>query len=145
MVFYISKFRYKMGFAFLVGIVIMIINGKIMGMSFGRIFIDYGITFLVLLILGVYLWYPAFKYDSAEADELWAKWGKSAQCKKFELDEFEFDRVYEKTKYAMAKEPGKGYRTLTTLENCTCVEFRKNRTPCKHMYKLAEILNLYKK
>lgn len=144
MIFYISKFRYKMGFAFLIGIVIMIINGKIMGMGFGEIFRDYGITFLVLLVLGVYLWYPAFKYAATEAEILWSKWGKLSHCKKNKLDEFKFDRVYEKTKYAMAKEPDKGYRTLTTLENCTCIEFRRNHIPCKHMYRLAEILNLYK-
>lgn len=57
--FYISKFRYKLGFAFLVGIIIMIVNGIRIGMPFIEIFREYGIVFLVLAALGVYLWYPA--------------------------------------------------------------------------------------
>lgn len=53
--FYISKFRYKLGFAFLVGIIIMIVNGIRIGMPFIEIFREYGIVFLVLAALGVYL------------------------------------------------------------------------------------------
>ncbi|MBC6679917.1 hypothetical protein [Zhenpiania hominis] len=142
--FYISKFRYKLAFAFLAGIVIMIVNGLIMGMPFLAIFKQYGIVFLVLAAMGVYLWYPAFKYRRTDSKTLWQRWGYLGRKKeRKEFEDFHFQYVHKKTRYAMTKEPDKGYRTMTTLEGCNCVEFRKNHAPCVHMCKLADILGLY--
>ena len=143
--FYISKFRYKLAFAFIAGIIIIFVNGVYVGSSLGEVVTQYGITFVVLLVISIYCWYPAFRYASTNPNELWSRWGYSVRHRnrKEEFADFQFDRVYEKTMYGMAKEPGKGYRTLTTLENCTCSDFRKNRTPCKHMCKLADILDVY--
>lgn len=142
--FYISKFRYKLAFACAAGIVIMLINGWKTGISFHALIVEYGIVFLVLILMSIYLWYPAFRYIRKTPEEMWSSWGRLAKCKdRREFQDFKFDRVYRKTRYAMAKEPTKGYRTLTTLENCTCVDFRKNHAPCIHMYKLADILELY--
>ena len=144
--FYISKFRYKLGFAFLVGIIIMIVNGIRIGMPFIEIFREYGIVFLVLAALGVYLWYPAFKYSRTDSKTLWERWGYLGRKKeREEFENFQFQYVPKKTRYAMTKEPDKGYRTMTTLESCNCVEFRKNQAPCIHMCKLADILGLYEK
>lgn len=139
--FYISKFRYKLAFACLAGIVIMLINGKIIHMQFYEIFKSYGIVFAVLLAMSAYLWYPAFRYVKADPKKLWKSWGYLGKKKEFE--NFQFDRVYRKTRYGLAKEPDKGYRTMTTLESCNCVEFRKTHKPCKHMCKLADELNLF--
>ena len=144
--FYISKFRYKLGFAFLVGIIIMIVNGIRIGMPFIEIFREYGIVFLVLAALGVYLWYPAFKYSRTDSKTLWERWGYLGRKKeREEFENFQFQYVHKKTRYAMTKEPDKGYRTITTLESCNCVEVRKNQAPCIHMCKLADILGLYEK
>lgn len=142
--FYISKFRYKLAFACVTGIVIMIINGILMGMELVQIFREYGIVFLVLLLMGILLWYPAFKYAATDPKELWNRWGSAAREKsRKEFKDFQFDRVYQNTRYGLTKEPGKGYRTMTTLETCNCVEFRKTHKPCKHMCKLADELGLY--
>ena len=145
MTFYISKFRYKLGFAFIVGVIIIFINGNLMDMQLHVVLHDYGGTIVILFILGVWLWYPAFKYAFSNPKEMWEHWGYlGRQKRKKEFADFKFDRVYTKTHYAVAKEPKKGYRTMTTLESCTCPEFRKNHTPCKHMYKLADTLGLYR-
>lgn len=144
--FYISKFRYKLAFACLAGIVIMIINGFRLRMGFLEIFKEHGLTFAVLLIMGIALWYPAFKYARTDSRTLWERWGYLGRKKeREEFEHFRFDYVYEKTRYALTKEPDKGYRTMTTLESCNCPEFRKNHAPCVHMCKLADILGLYKK
>lgn len=143
--FYISKFRYKLAFACLSGIFILLISGKILHMSFYVIFRDYGTAFAILLIMSFLLWYPAFRYVRSDAKEIWERWGSlGRQKEREEFENFQFDRVYKNTRYGLTKEPGKGYRTMTTLENCNCPEFRKNHTPCKHMYKLADELGLYK-
>lgn len=142
--FYISKFRYKLAFACLAGIVIMLVNGKIMHMQPYELIKEYGIVFATLLIMCIFLWYPAFKYVNTDPEELWNRWGCLGQRKKKEeFQEFHFDRVYQKTRYGLTKEPSKGYRTMTTLESCNCVEFRKTHEPCKHMCKLADELHLY--
>ena len=144
MIFYISKFRYKLGFAFIAGVIIMFVNGRSMDMQLHELLHRYGVTIALLLIMGVFLWYPAFKYASSDPKEIWERWGYLGRKKKRkEFADFRFDRVYVKTYYAVAKEPKKGYRTMTTLESCTCPEFRKTHTPCKHMYKLADTLGLY--
>lgn len=142
--YYISKFRFKLAFACIAGMVIICINGFKINMSFVEILRNYGVAFAVLVALSMYLWYPAFKYARSDPKELWRKWGSLAETKKREeFADFRFDCIYKKTYYAIAKEPNKGYRTLTTLESCTCSEFRKKHSPCKHMYKLADILGLY--
>lgn len=142
--FYISKFRYKLAFACGAGIIIMIINGFIRNIHFLQMIKDYGTVFAVLLIMSVLLWYPAFKYVATDPREIWKRWGRWAVEKsREEFEEFHFDCLYKKTKYGLTKEPGKGYRTMTTLESCNCVEFRKYRKPCKHMCKLADELGLY--
>lgn len=142
--FYISKFRYKLAFACLAGIIIMIVNGIILKIQLYQLFADYGIVFAVLLLMSVYLWYPAFQYVSQDSKKLWAQWGDVGEQKKEAFEEVEFDRLYRKTRYALTKEPNKGYRTMTTLKSCNCVEFRKHHKPCKHMCKLADELGLYK-
>lgn len=144
--FFISRFRYKFAFACVAGVIIMLVNAALLHMPLQEVFADYGIALAVLLALGIYFWYPAFRYFRIEPAEIWSKWGASGRRKeKSEFADIRFDRVYENTRYALLKEPDKGYRIMATLENCTCVEFRKNQIPCKHMCKLADVLGLYER
>lgn len=142
--FFISKFRYKLSFACVTGLIIILVNGLLMDMTIVEILRGYGTTFLILLAISAYFWYPAFKYFFTDAEEAWKRWGRyGRQKKRKEFSSVKFARVYKETKYAIAKEPDKGYRIMTTLDECNCVEFRKNHVPCRHMYKLADHLGLY--
>lgn len=148
--YYISTARYKCALVCIAGAVIIAVNELLMGMSVSELLITYGIAVAFLLIMGFFLWRPAYVYASSDAAKLWDKWGiygkRGAEAAEVvQAEDVKFERVYKKTKYGLLKDPSKGYRIATTLTSCTCMDFRKNRIPCKHMYKLADILGVYEK
>lgn len=145
MTFFIARFRYKLAFLCVISVIIMLINCILVHISFHEMLKRFGITFAILLAIGIYLWYPAFSYYFSDPKEVWDSWECfSRRKRRSEFEDFHFDCVYKNTRFGLAKEAGKGYRTLTTLKSCTCAEYRKNHVPCVHMYKLADILGLFR-
>ena len=145
MTFFIARFRYKVAFALAAGVVILVLDAVFMNIPFTFFLMNYGLVCLILLALSAILWYPAFRYYRTDPKSIWDSWGRCGQNKKrSEFKDFHFDKIYTSTCFAMAKEPSKGYRTLTTLDSCTCAEWRKTQLPCIHMYKLADLLGYYR-
>lgn len=145
MTFFIAKFRYKIAFAFAAGVIMLCIDALVMNIPLDYFLANYGLVCLFLLAASAFLWWPAFKYYSSDPKGVWDSWGRCGrQKKRSEFQDFKFDKVYPKTAFGLAKEPHKGYRTLTTLDSCTCPEWRQNHLPCIHMYKLADQLGYYR-
>ena len=58
---------------------------------------------------------------------------RQQRATKLQLDSVDFD-----------KRTGRFGKLRVSLERCSCTEFRRNHKPCKHMYRLASELGLFK-
>lgn len=91
---------------------------------------------------------PETMYFRKDAVELWNRWNKTNESQK-QHERMEralsgnvtVKRISTKSKCAtFIGTSSKPYRT--TLCSCTCPDFKKRKAPCKHMYYLANELNL---
>ncbi|MDR2132803.1 MAG: hypothetical protein LBP30_05585 [Clostridiales Family XIII bacterium] len=138
--FYISSFRYKIACVCFFGAVLSLANALLLKTPPEEILGRYGLSLCAMLALSFALWRPAFAYVREDARSLWeGRWDGPARTPAAEERErLRFERFYPKTKYALMRDPA-GHRVATTLIACSCVEFRKKRAPCKHMFELARL------
>jgi hypothetical protein len=137
--FFISSFRFKIACVSFFGAALSVVNALLNGTPAADIIGKYGFSIGLMLLLSAVLWRPAFTYVRTDPKLLWQRWGTAACTSAAEeSEEVRFERFYPKTKYALTRDPT-GYRVATTLLKCTCIDFRKKRMPCKHMFKLARL------
>ncbi|ARK25968.1 hypothetical protein SporoP37_15675 [Sporosarcina sp. P37] len=80
-------------------------------------------------------------------EELWAIWGdihdeesqtkrivsaKKVECTPLKLDREKVEAIFK----------GRASQYNSSLEYCECIDFRRNKKPCKHMYRLAMEMDL---
>ena len=142
--YYISKTRFKIAFVFIASIAIIWINAFLMGHTLIDVLKNYGIMSLYLLTAGFFLWFPALQYQRKSAYDIWNRWGEWKNFRtREEFEDVRFNRVFEDKKYAVMKDQKEAQRVTTTLMYCSCKDFRNEKRPCRHMSKLADILDVY--
>ena len=100
------------------------------------------------ILIGLLLFIPEFIYLAIPAASLWSRWDQTldsnaqkTRIKRAKSGDLTPRNVNSKYKYAtfVGSEGGK---YLTTLKKCTCPDFQKRGVPCKHMFYLANELDL---
>ena len=104
------------------------------------------------IIIAILLVLPEILYSRKSTEELWHSWDEcSVSNKQFERIERsrngELTPKFVDTKSRVAVFVGNSnsgkYRT--TLKKCSCPDFKKRGVPCKHMYYLADQMELLPK
>ncbi|CUQ03091.1 SWIM zinc finger family protein [Anaerotruncus colihominis] len=103
---------------------------------------------IVMLIMAFVIILPEIKYLRSSSEKLWKKWelahDSKTQFKRMERaaqNDCTIKQLDKLNRYALfSGKQGKPYRT--TLISCTCPDFKERKLPCKHMYKLAQSLEL---
>ena len=61
------------------------------------------------------------------------------------ISEIKVTKVDKENKMGLAKSRDESMDYTVTLDNCECMDFRKRELPCKHMYALANELEVYRR
>lgn len=142
--YYVSRTRYKCAFVFIASVLIIWLNVFLMGSSVMEVLKTYGIMSLYLLTAGCFLWLPAFQYRRKSAFDIWKRWGEHRHLlRRKDFEDVKFHYIYEDKKYAVMKDPKEAVKVSTTLMSCTCRAFKQEKLPCRHMCKLADLLEVY--
>lgn len=100
------------------------------------------------IILALLLVLPEIIYLAIPAEHWWGIWDKtlSSNAQKTRMNRAmtgELTPKHVDTKCKNAVFVGnEGGKYLTTLKKCTCPDFQKRGVPCKHMFYLANEMNL---
>lgn len=65
------------------------------------------------------------------------------RVQKAKFEDFTIKTLDKELKYAKILNKDKNQTYNTTLQSCTCEDFKKRNLPCKHMYRLADIFEIY--
>lgn len=105
-------------------------------------------TGLCCIVIGLLLFLPEFIYLAVPATSWWSKWDKTlnsnaqkTRIKRAKSGDLTPWYVDSKCKYAIFVGSDSG-KYFTTLKKCTCPDFQKRGVPCKHMFYLADELEL---
>lgn len=136
------------------GIVVMAIGliGGLGGTITGDFPLPSGIfVALIWIIIGGALIYSDLKYIKTPAEQLWKRWGSMHQSEAQQLrierartNQLTVKSIDEQTKRGVFV-GGQGNMYHTSLLKCSCPDFKERKVPCKHMYKLADELDLLDK
>ena len=103
---------------------------------------------LLGVLIGIALFVPDFLYYKKPAAELWKKWDATHNSQK-QLDRIERAQNGSLTPLMIDKDAKYGRfvgstngKYFTTLHKCSCPDFKKRHVPCKHMYFLANDLDV---
>ncbi|MCR5182169.1 MAG: SWIM zinc finger family protein [Clostridia bacterium] len=140
---FISTLRGKIGVVCMLGPVIYIIRYLMAGVDLGTI-ISYGwLVMLFMILLGGSFILPDVAYLMSDPKAIWQNWGLSLRTyKENDYKRVSFAGYFPRTRCAVTRDPD-GRKISTTLLKCTCRDYKKNRRPCIHMHKLAEMLDVH--
>ena len=113
-----------------------------MGLTLKQLACEAGFPMAALLLAGILFLLPDLLYLKTDSRKTWNRWGTSKTAVGPEdYKDVEFVRLFEKTKCAITVDE-KNRRVAVTLLRCSCKDFRRNRRPCIHMHRLAEMLDI---
>lgn len=139
---FISTLRGKLGVIALASCIILTAKGLNTGLSLGEVFSQVGFVMFLFLLFGIALLIPDLVYLINGPVKAWSSWGilRRTYCRE-DFEEYDFLMFHPRTKFALGSDEN-GCRVAATLLRCSCRDFQKNKRPCIHMHKLAELLEL---
>lgn len=104
---------------------------------------------LIIIFIGIILLFPEILYLVLSKEKIWNKWSttnssnaqisRANRAKNLELTPLHIDSKF---RVAVFLGHGKQKKYIARLDKCSCPDFKERRTPCKHMYYLANELGL---
>ena len=141
---FIITLRGKLGIVCILGSFMYVIANMISGgLTIGETLSQSWILLLFMIMLGISFLIPDIVYLATPAKETWDRWGLA--LRKYKFDDYKFvtfDGFYPSTRCAVTRDIY-GAKLNVTLIQCTCRDCRKNKTPCIHMHKLADMLGVH--